>query len=34
MIGKKANMFISKHNHIINDELELTIMIIAINKIK
>jgi len=34
IIGKKANMFISRHNHIINDELDLIIIIIATNKIK
>ena len=32
--GKKANMFISKHNHIIKDELELIIIITAIINIK
>ena len=32
--GKKANIFISKHNHIIKDELELIIIITAIINIK
>jgi len=32
--GKKANMFISKHNHIIKEELELIIIITAIINIK
>jgi len=32
--GKKANIFISKHNHIIKEELDLIIIITASIKIK